>query len=315
MKGTLFYEIHKSLVVKKYLLPIKFAFKFFAAVSKIRCNGSYMVHIGGLMSIVLLLLIVSCNSFEGGTELVFSEEEAPFYDLSKVAQYQESYKPSGRNGRFYTADGKMANYYAKIPKKPNQMSLFVVHDKYGLTDEIRKEVDRLFDFLGGKVAVFAPNFYDGVVAQSDEEAERLLNSIESGRIEAIIHSYIGGLQLEASKYGSQPQMGVIAWGEGGNWALKTATMAEEKVKGCVFYYDFPKGKEEAIKDSKAKVLIIQDDSPNGKMDSGVDRAIHSFDKGSGFANPKGQGYDARAATQANKLVLDFLNQLYSVEKK
>lgn len=261
-----------------------------------------------ICTLSVLLFSLSCVNSTDNQKT--TRESSRFLDLSEVSHYKDDYKVYGKTGKFYTADGKTANFYAQLPVEKNHKALLVFHGKMGLTEDVKREVDRIFQTLDKSMAVLAPDFYDGKIAENEQESNILYDSLKSSRADAIIHSIIGGLQLEASKKGKQPILGSIGWNEGAEWALRAAVKAEDKMHGCVLYYDFPKGKEIDLEEYKAKTIVIKNaatEIPSGLSSNFV---IHDFDANAGFANPNHSNFKSKEGNMANHLMLQFFEEIF-----
>ena len=211
-----------------------------------------------------------------------------------------------------TPDGGMTKVYVIKPAAWTNKFLFVIHEWWGLNDQIKREADRLADSLGN-VTVVALDLYDGQVTTNPDEAGKIMGSVKPARSEAIIK----GVLAFAGKDG---QVATIGWCFGGGWSLRTSILAAERGAGCVMYYGMPVEKAEELAALQVDVLGIfakQDQWINqeviGKFETlakatGKQVENHWFDAEHGFANPTSPRYNEAAAQEANRMALAFLRE-------
>ncbi len=211
--------------------------------------------------------------------------------------------------RFATPDGQDAGAYALMAEKSDKY-LIVIHEWWGLNDNIKSEAERYYKELGD-VNVMAIDIYDGKVATDVEKAGEYMQSVEQKRAEAIVQGAL-------NKAGESAQIATIGWCFGGGWSLKASIMAGDRGAGCVMYYGMPVQSKEALQPLEADILgifarqdgwitpeVVSDFEEMAKA-AGKDIEIHQFDADHAFANPSNPNYVESAAQEANKLALNFL---------
>ncbi len=212
---------------------------------------------------------------------------------------------------FATKGGANGNAFYVPADETTDKVLFVFHEWWGLNDYIKREAEHWQKALGGHVAVYAIDLYDGKVATTPDEAGKIMNSLDQKRGEAIINGML-------AKIGKGKKVATIGWCMGGSWSFTGAVLAGSQASGCVMYYGFPEKEDARIKPLKANVLYIYGTRDNyiKKEDvqtlgnklikNGRGFTMQSYDAVHAFANPSNPKYDEKAAGQAHELALAFL---------
>lgn len=115
--------------------------------------------------------------------------------------------PAGRSGRGYLSEPALTG-----------PGVVVVHDEYGLLPHVRRRCDWLAE--AGFVAL-AVDLYDGRVAHTREEAERLAGGLDQLRARGMVA--IAATQLLARPKVRPQRVGAVGFGPGGRLALLAAT--------------------------------------------------------------------------------------------
>jgi carboxymethylenebutenolidase len=209
-------------------------------------------------------------------------------------------------------DGKPVQGFRSRPKnaKKDAPALVVVHEWWGLNDNIRAATERL---AGEGYVALAVDLY-GTVAPNADSAARLyryvMENAPAGR--ANLAAAIDYLRGQGAK-----KVGSIGWCFGGHWSLQAGLVGGAKVQAVVMYYGQPITDSTVLQQLQAPLLGLF-----GSQDSGIpadsvkamaaaldklgrDETIQFFDAGHGFANPSGKNYNAAAAEQAWKVTTQF----------
>ncbi len=218
---------------------------------------------------------------------------------------------SGSMVHFPTSGGADGQAFYVPADEPTDKVLFVFHEWWGLNDYIKREAEKWQKELGGHVAVYAVDLYDGKVAATPDEAGKLMNALDQKRGEAIINGLI-------KKLGEEKKIATIGWCMGGSWAFTGSVCAGSQALGCVMYYGFPEKDADRVKSVKSNVLYIYGTQDNfiTKQDaqtfgnilikSGHGFIFQSYDAVHAFANPSNPKYNEKAAGDAHTLAVAFL---------
>ena len=225
-------------------------------------------------------------------------------------------KSSGEMVSFKTSDDKESTAYFFKTEKASENYLFVFHDWRGLTDQTKKQAEKLFIALEN-VNVLAIDLYGGKVLDTQEEAEALIEEWEDE--DEKIESIVEGAMDFASK---NARIGTVGWSVGGKWALDAAIIVGSHSIGSVLYYCEPEDDVDKLKLLQAPVLAIFAEEDEiiseeiiEELEEDMDEAeeevdIEMFDAAHGFANPADPNFDKKAAEKAHKMAVKFLKKGY-----
>jgi carboxymethylenebutenolidase len=248
---------------------------------------------------------------QGGDAMSKFTSDANFTKAHEVPQSID-YQGHGKMIDLRTSDGGMTKAYAVAANPRTTKYLFVIHEWWGLNDQIKLEADRLADELGN-VTVLALDLYDGKMTANPDEAGKLMGSVTQERREAIVKAAL-------AYAGKDGEVATIGWCFGGGWSLRSSILAAERGVGCVIYYGMPVEKADELAPLQCDVLGIfanQDKWINqeviGKFEelakaTGKQVENHWFEADHAFANPTSPRYNEAAAQAANKLAVEFLRK-------
>lgn len=206
------------------------------------------------------------------------------------------------------ADGKA--FYVPGDETTDRV-LLVFHEWWGLNEYIKREAENWQKELGGHVAVYAVDLYDGKVATAADEAGKLAQGLDDKRGEAIISGLL-------KKIGSGKKIASIGWCMGGSWSFTGARLAGRDASGCVMYYGFPDQDSTHLAAIKTNILYIYGTKDNyikvedvrafgnKLIKKGKGFTFQSYEAVHAFANPSNPKYDEKAATSAHSLAVAFL---------
>ena len=115
------------------------------------------------------------------------------------------------------AAGRSGRGYLSEPPLPGP-GVVVVHDEFGLLPHVRERCDWLAE--AGFVAL-AVDLYEGRVARTPEDAERLAGGLDTLRARGVLA--VAATQLLARPKVRPQRVGAVGFGLGGRLALLTAT--------------------------------------------------------------------------------------------
>jgi carboxymethylenebutenolidase len=210
-------------------------------------------------------------------------------------------------------DGGTAKGYLIEPEGQGPFpGVIVIQEWWGLNDHIKDIAGR---FAKEGYAALAPDLYDGVVTKDEEQAGKLMQSLDQGKalknLDGAVDYLVGQANIHADR------IGVTGFCMGGTFALLMACR-NPKVKASVpFYGDVPP--EETLKNLLAPVLFFagdQDQWINAEKWKRLEAALANFEKegevkvyrGAGhafFNDTRPDAYDKEAAEDAWTRVTHF----------
>jgi carboxymethylenebutenolidase len=110
-------------------------------------------------------------------------------------------------------------------------ALIVIHDRWGLNDDVKTLTRRLAS--EGYVAL-AVDLYGGVTATTPAQAEKLMTDVFADPQSA--RSNLRQAYDYLEKYAFAPRIGSIGWSFGGGWSLETAVLLPDQLDAMVSYY-------------------------------------------------------------------------------
>ncbi len=212
----------------------------------------------------------------------------------------------GSDVMYGTVDGKMLHGYMARPAgaSRNGPAIIVVHEWWGLNDNIKAVVDR---YAGEGYMVLAVDLFGRVATTPDTAMvlyQTAMKNVPAG--EKNLAAAITYLRAQgATKIGS------VGYCFGGHWSLRTGLVGGRDISAVVMYYGAPITEAAQLSRLTAPVLGLF-----GGLDRGIPvdsvRAMERSLKASGktvtinvyadanhaFANPSGQAYNAAAASDA-----------------
>jgi carboxymethylenebutenolidase len=220
--------------------------------------------------------------------------------------------PKGSMITFKTPDGKEGHAYFLKSGAPTDRVLFVYHEWWGLNDYIKQEAEKLQAELG-EINVYAIDLYDGKVAATVPDAQKLMGDMKEERSKAIIQGAI-------SFVGKKARIASIGWCMGGAWSLQSALLEGKQAVACVMYYGMPESDVKKLKTLHCDVLgifALQDGfiTPaivkqfEANMQSvGKKVTVHNYDSFHAFANPSNPRYNKEYAADAHAKALAYLKE-------
>jgi carboxymethylenebutenolidase len=194
-------------------------------------------------------------------------------------------------------------------------SLVVVHEWWGLNDNIRAMARRL---AGEGYVALAVDLFGGNVATTPDSATVLYRN-------AIQHIPAGEANLAAAinylKQTGASSLGSIGWCFGGHWSLRAGLVGGSDIKADVVYYGPPITDPSQLARMKAPLLGFyggRDRSIPVDTVRAMERELKTLgksveiriydDASHAFANPSGQSYNAKDAEDAWTQTIAFYKQ-------
>jgi carboxymethylenebutenolidase len=218
--------------------------------------------------------------------------------------------------RYKSGNETVSGYLALPEGHGRHPALVVIHEWWGLNDQIKGEARKLAS--QGYVAL-AVDLYRGKVATTPEEAHELMRGVPEDRgirdLKAAFNYLAARRDVEANKIGS------VGWCMGGGWSIQLA-MNEPKLAACIVNYGSLPTEASSIEKIKAPVL-----GNFGADDRGITPdSVHAFEgamkaagksvdvkiydgAGHAFENPNNkQGYRPEATADAWARMTSFLKK-------
>ena len=226
---------------------------------------------------------------------------------------------TGAEAVYATVAGKEIHGYLSRPTavKGPLPGIIVIHEWWGLNDNIRRMADRL---AGEGYETLAVDLYAGAgAAKTPDEAKKLMMGAMGDK--DAVKDNLRQAYAYLHDHEHATRMGVIGWCFGGGWALQTALLFPDKLDAAVMYYGQPVTDVKALATLKmplagffgeedmgitvADVMNFQD----ALKQAGVNAAIKEYPgAGHAFANPSGQNYKPEAAKDAWQRTVAFFKQ-------
>ncbi len=220
---------------------------------------------------------------------------------------------------FDTAKGATTAYVA-MPDEMNDetKAVLIIQEYWGLNDHIKDIANRYAD--EGFIAI-APDLYRGRIAESSEEASKMMQSLE---LEDGLDTIKNAITTAQEKYGIA-KFGITGFCMGGTYALQSACKLEGLGASAPFYGDVPD--EFTLQGLKCPVLFIsatKDQWINTEKVGELERiakanvlpvesvkyeADHAF-----FNDTRPEVYDREAAKDAWTKVIAFFNANLTIVK-
>ncbi|MBB4638327.1 dienelactone hydrolase family protein [Longimicrobium terrae] len=225
-----------------------------------------------------------------------------------VAQDVEYLTVDGKAVRGYEARPANAAVGAKLP------SIIVIHEWYGLNDNVRMMTRRL---AGEGYRAFAVDMYNGQVASNPDEARMLMGGVMENPQGGTANLAAAARSLE-TRTGAD-RIAILGWCFGGAWSLEGALSMPAQIDAAVMYYGRPVTDRARLAGLRAPLLGLFGGADQGipvaqvrQMETTLrelnkDVTIQVYEgAGHAFANPSGQSYNAVAAEDSWMRTTAFL---------
>jgi carboxymethylenebutenolidase len=195
-------------------------------------------------------------------------------------------------------------------------AVIMIHEWWGLNDNVRKQADRL---AAAGYIVFAVDLFGGETATTPSAARNLMLTVVEDP-ESANDNLLSAYQFVSETAGA-PAVAALGWRFGGSWSLNTAMLLPDDLDAVVIYYGQVDAEEEKLLPVKAPILgLFAGDDISIKRASvdafrdalerlRKDYEIQVYDGvRQGFANEDATNFDRNAATDAWQRSLDFLQR-------
>jgi carboxymethylenebutenolidase len=276
---------------------------------------------------LLLLFLAGCSSQSDSTisaadrDTLDRTAEAHAHD-TPVATPAATTPPvadvTGETVSYGTVGGVPVEGYLVRPRQaPGRLpGLIVIHEWWGLNDNVRAEAARL---AAEGYVVLAVDLYGGKLATEPPVAMKLSQELTANPAPA--EENLRAAYKYLDKVEKAPRIGTIGWCLGGRWSLRAALILPDQVDATVIYYGTVKVDEAELaklrmpilglfgsKDRVVPVATVVAFEANLKR-LGKNADIHIYEGAEhAFANPSGTAYDPQAAEDAWRLTTAFLKE-------
>jgi len=200
-------------------------------------------------------------------------------------------------------------------------AIIVIHEWWGLNDNIRAMADRL---AGEGYIVLAVDLFGGETATSTEKARlQMLRVVENpNRAAENIRQAVEFVNTTAGA----PRIGSLGWCFGGGWSLNSAVLFPDQIDASVIYYGQVTDDEDRLHSIDSPILGLFGAEDKGitvesvqRFEGALERLRKSYEihiypgADHAFANPTGNAYNAEAAEDAWRRTLEFLNLHLAIE--
>ncbi len=268
-----------------------------------------------VLGLAMLLTACSNSPKEDFVDRMDREHEGDAPVENAAQDLKQSAAVSGEEVQYATVNGQeITGYMARPEGATNAPGIIVIHEWWGLNDNIRMMADKL---AGEGYTALAVDLYNGKVAESSDSAGTYARSVDDKEALDNLTQAYGYLN---KKQGAE-NIGVIGWCFGGAWSLNTALAHPQKIDATVIYYGRLVTDTQKLKTLEMPVLGIFGEEDGGippkkvkefesaLNEADVENAIHIYEgAGHAFANPSGTRYVEKAAEDAWQKTVRFLEQ-------
>lgn len=291
---------------------------------------SLVKHALGWCLVAVVALTAGCGGSDSEYSDDMAEQHADDTPEATAAAREPIIPVTGSTVSYATTDaGESITGYLAAPERPDSVleargldpatanlpGIIVIHEWWGLNDNIRAATRRL---AGEGYRALAVDLYRGATAETPDGAQDLMQTaMESpDNLTTNLEAATEFLRQE----GSAPRVGIMGWCFGGGMALTGAIDQPQSLDALVIYY----GRVRDAEQSELATLEMPIMAHFGASDSSIpmenvrafeqmlndldkDAEVYTYDgAGHAFANPSGQNYDPEAAAQSWDRTTRFL---------
>ncbi|MCH8865571.1 MAG: dienelactone hydrolase family protein [Proteobacteria bacterium] len=219
---------------------------------------------------------------------------------------------------YVEVDNKLVYGYFVFPSDMVEPlpAIIVIHEWWGLNDNVRAMADRL---ASEGYIVLAVDLYAGKTATNAEVARHMMLSVVENSA-AAVHN-IRRAYAFVSETAGAPSIGSLGWCFGGGWSLNMAMLFPDDLDATVIYYGQITDDEEKLRPINVPILGLFGADDTGISVQSVRRFEEALERlrkkyeihiypgvGHAFANPSGNNYNAEAADDAWMRTLEFFGR-------
>ena len=260
----------------------------------------------------------SSDDGESITDKMAGEHEGDEPKANESTERAPGQPVSGEMVEYGMVEGKQLSGYLAKPDDTSgtQPGLLVIHEWWGLNDNIKKMSRRL---AGEGYVVLAVDLYNGDVAEKPEQAKKLMQDAMANKEKKLQNIEAGIAYLKTAQ--SANTLGVLGWCFGGGWTLQTALNFPEDIDAAVMYYGqliLEKDKLEKIEAPLLGIFAEEDQAIPAASVLKFQGMLKEMNKTSkirvfegvdhAFANPSGKAYDPDAAEDSWEMATEWLDK-------
>jgi carboxymethylenebutenolidase len=195
-------------------------------------------------------------------------------------------------------------------------AVIIIHEWWGLNDNVREQADRL---AAAGYIVFAVDLFGGKTATTPSAARELMLSVVEDP-ESASENLLSAYRFVSETAGA-PAVAALGWRFGGSWSLNTAMLLPDELDAVVIYYGQVDADEEKLLPVNVPILgLFAADDISIKRASveafrdALERLRKDYEiqiyEGvrQGFANEDATNFDRNAAADAWNRSLSFLQR-------
>lgn len=216
----------------------------------------------------------------------------------------------------FSSNGTESRGYLAIPEGGNGPGVVVIQEWWGLVDHIKDVCDR---FAAEGFVALAPDLYHGQVAQSPDEAGKLMMALRIDEAERDLGGAIEYLLAHDAAIGRK--VGTVGFCMGGALSLYAATK-NSKVGACVVFYGGHPNVKPDLPNLQAPVLGIYGERDRSvtpervhelehelkELGKSIEVHIYPAADHAFFNDQRSEVYNAEAAADAWQRVVEFLRR-------
>lgn len=273
----------------------------------IKCFGMSKNNIAYFITFILIGLTVM--RFHSIYSWSLTEVRAqPKATNAVVLTAEGSYRTAGSDVKYY---GDTNGYFVRPETSGNYPGVVMIHEWWGLNDQIKTTADRLASYGYNVLAV---DLFNGKVADTTGQAVEMISKLDQVKTIENLESSISFLKNERST-----KVGVLGWCFGGGESLRVSLA--EPVDATVIYYGDLITDKKNLTSLNSPVLGIFGDSDMTIPVTDVKRFRNILDElkmenevyiypkvGHAFANPSGPSYAPKETADAWEKTIAFLEK-------
>ncbi|MGI9307571.1 MAG: dienelactone hydrolase family protein [Gammaproteobacteria bacterium] len=236
-----------------------------------------------------------------------------FLALLFASAFANANAADGRETAYF---GGVAGYLALPENAANAPALILIHEWWGLNEDIRAKAR---EFADAGYAALAVDLYEGETAASPDEARKLAGAVRADSQKAFANLSAAAEYLRALPQTDDARLGSVGWCFGGGWSYEIAKNGLGAQASVIYYGRFNPADD--LSQMRAAIIghfgendraIAVDDvrefQANLKTHSGEHEIFIYPNAGHGFANPDNPSHNAAAAKTAQERTLEFLRK-------